>query len=123
VEVAPAPGVARPEDSAFLETPDEETVEAPDAAVAEEEDTADLETYSGLGDLVASLTTLIEAQPRPDIVPGEDAEEETIQASEVTGESEELEFGPTQAEREALERVTSGGTTEVYPPDAVRQAI
>jgi membrane peptidoglycan carboxypeptidase len=101
----------RPED-------DDET--APPAE--DPEDTQDLESYSGLGDLVASLTTLIEAQPKPQIMPGADEDEEdTTKPPRIIEDSDD--FGPAQAEREALEQAVNSQSTEINAADYARQRV
>jgi membrane peptidoglycan carboxypeptidase len=124
----------RPEDTRF--GPEDEvqigstTVPRPDedetAEPKDVDDTEDLESYSGLGDLVASLTTLIESQPRPQILPGAavEEEEETEPPREIEEETDEFEFGgPAQAEREALEQAVSSQSTEINPADYARQRV
>ncbi|HLV37498.1 MAG TPA: transglycosylase domain-containing protein, partial [Spirillospora sp.] len=118
VEVRTEPAL-RPEDMALDEEDEEETAEAPQD-VLDQDEMADLESYSGLGELVASLTTIMEAQPKPRIVPGAAEEEDTAEAVEVT-ESED--FGPTLAEREALSQAAGSETTEVHPADYARQRV
>lgn len=124
VEISTAPAIAlRPEDVMFDEPAeeDEETAEAIGAGTADDEDTGDLEAYTGLGDLVASLTSLMEAQPKPEILPGADEDEDTAQAVEVEDASDD--FGPALAEREALSQALGTETTEVHPADYARQRV
>jgi membrane peptidoglycan carboxypeptidase len=117
----------RPEDTLLPETAglEQDTAEAAESPV---EETSDLESYSGLGDLVATLAAAIETQRKPDILLEEtaEAETETAEARKPADESEELDFGsPTQAEREALTQALTGGdqSTEVHPADFARQQI
>lgn len=107
----------RPEDVDYLDEEDEtaEPQEAP-------EDLSDLESYSGLGDLVASLTTLIESQPKPQIMPG--ADEEETEPPRVIEDTDDFDFsGPAQAEREALEQAVSSESTEINAADYARQRV
>lgn len=123
IEITSPATSVRPEDTMLLV--ERETTSAPEVEETIEEDTpADLESYSGLGDLVASLTSIIETQPKPDILPGsDDDDQETLEAQEVEDESEALDFGsPTQAEREALEQAASDAT-EIHPADFARQRV
>lgn len=99
--------------------PEDEDTTAPPAEAPE--DTQDLESYSGLGDLVASLTTLIEAQPKPQILPGADEDEDETAPPRILEDTED--FGPAQAEREALEQAVSSQSTEINAADYARQRI
>jgi membrane peptidoglycan carboxypeptidase len=115
VEIGDTTAPPRPE-----EIDEDETAEPRDA-----EDTDDLESYSGLGDLVASLTTLIEAQPKPQILPGADDDEDTTAPPRILeDDTDDFGFGdPSQAEREALEQALSSQSTEINAADYARQRV
>lgn len=118
----PAPAT-RPEDMVFGPSDvevEEETVEAPEAPP--EEPSGDLETYTGLGELVATLSAMTDEQPAPSIMIGETEEQETAEAHDLGADSDELIFGDVASpERDALEQAIADQSTEQYPPDQVRQ--
>ncbi|MBZ0301163.1 MAG: hypothetical protein K8J31_15555, partial [Anaerolineae bacterium] len=121
VEVGTAPAAPiRPEDIVLDQSRSGDTTQVPED-ILDEEDTGDLESYSGLGELVASLTTMLDAQPKPDILPGADLEEDTASATTTADESDD--FGPALAERDALTKAASGDLTEIHPEDYARQRV
>ena len=120
---APVTSDARPEDMILdeVEAEDEDTAEAIEELI--EDSSEDLETYSGLGELVATLSAMTDSQPSPSIIIDDEDDDETAEALDDSGDSDELIFGDSiSPERDALEQSIADQTTDRYPADQARQA-